>query len=91
MKINAAQEVDMLSLKKFLRTPVMVGWLMICYLLTLVGLVVALPKTLAMGVTLQNLRMAMTGCYLQYLDANEFVSTGKYGTRLVTAFKEFRK
>ncbi|MCF1428304.1 MAG: hypothetical protein LPD71_02325 [Shewanella sp.] len=81
----------MLTLKKFLRTPIMVAWLMICYLLTLVSLVLALPKTLVMGLTLQNLRMAVTGCYLQYLDANEYVSTGKYGNRLITAFKGLRK
>lgn len=81
----------MLPFKSFLRTPVMLAWLIFCYALTAVGLVIALPQTLSRGMTWQNFRMAMTGCYLQYLDANDYVSTGKYGNRLMTAFKEFRK
>ena len=81
----------MLRLKSFFRTPVMLVWLIFCYLLTAIGLVLALPQTLSKGMTWQNFKLAMTGCYLQYLDANEYVSTGKYGTRLMKAFKEFRK
>lgn len=81
----------MLRFKPFIRTPLMLIWLMFCYAMTAVGLVLALPQTLSRGLTLKNFRIAMTGCYLQYLDANEFVSTGKYGNRLMTAFKEFKK
>ncbi|BDM65576.1 hypothetical protein NFHSH190041_30280 [Shewanella sp. NFH-SH190041] len=81
----------MLQLTKFFRTLPMTLWLMLSLTLTVLGVVVSLPATLSRGITWLNFKMAMTGLYLQYLDANDYVSTGKYGNRLLTAFKRNRK
>lgn len=80
-----------MQLIKFMRTLPMILWLLVSFGLTLVGFLLALPTAISRRVTMFNIRMAMTSLYLQYLDANDYVTTGKFGDRLIKAFRKQRK